>query len=121
MPVLLFNGSSHTSGCTFTALREVEGELKKEGIETEILQIGAGPVLDCIGCDRCSGRGTCVFTVDVVNDCLAKSKQADGYVFGTPVYSYINHELRLHQHAGVEQKRVSLSCREESQTGFFAL
>lgn len=40
MRVLLFNGSSHTNGCTYTALKEVEGELKREGIETEILQIG---------------------------------------------------------------------------------
>lgn len=37
MRVLLFNRSPHTNGCTYTALKEVEGKLKKEGIETEIL------------------------------------------------------------------------------------
>lgn len=86
MRVLLFNGSSHTNGCTYTALKEVEGELKKEGIDTEILQIGAQPIRDCIGCDGCSETGTCVFTDDVVNEWLEKSRHADGFVFGTPVY-----------------------------------
>lgn len=40
---------------------------------------------DCIGCGRCSETG-CVFTDDSVNEFIAKAKEADGFVFGTPVY-----------------------------------
>ena len=38
--VLLINGSSNEEGCTYTALCEVAGALKKEGIEAEIIQLG---------------------------------------------------------------------------------
>ena len=34
MKVILVNGSPHKEGCTYTALLEVEKELKAEGIET---------------------------------------------------------------------------------------
>ena len=36
MKVLLLNGSPHKEGCTYTALKEMEKEFLKEGIETEI-------------------------------------------------------------------------------------
>ena len=36
--VLLINGSPNEHGCTYTALHEVEGVLRRHGIETEILQ-----------------------------------------------------------------------------------
>ena len=40
MKVLLVNGSGHVEGCTYTALEEVAGALEKNGIETEIIQVG---------------------------------------------------------------------------------
>ena len=40
MKVLLINGSPHAKGSTFTALNEVVKSLEKEGIETEMIQIG---------------------------------------------------------------------------------
>ena len=60
-------------------------QLEREGIEYEIFQIGGAPVRDCIGCGQCSEQG-CVFTDDSVNEFVAKAKEADGFVFGTPVY-----------------------------------
>ena len=44
MKVLLFNGSPHKNGCTFTALSEIAKTLEAEGIEAEILQAGNGPL-----------------------------------------------------------------------------
>ena len=41
MKVLLVNGSGHAKGCTYTALEEVAGALEKNGIETEIIQVGS--------------------------------------------------------------------------------
>lgn len=86
MKVLLMNGSSHTKGCTYTALSEVATVLVQEGIETEILQIGGLPIRDCIGCGQCAGKDACIFGDDVVNEWIEKAKAADGFVFGTPVY-----------------------------------
>lgn len=86
MNVLLINGSTRKNGCTYVALSEVAKALNAEGIETEIVQMGAGAVRECIGCNQCVGKGKCVFADDVVNEWLEKAKTADGFVFGSPVY-----------------------------------
>ncbi len=85
MKVLMLNGSANTKGNTYTALEEVGKQLEQEGIEYEIFQIGGKPIRDCIGCHQCTENG-CVFTDDSVNEFIAKAKEADGFVFGTPVY-----------------------------------
>ena len=54
MKVLLVNGSGHAKGCTYTALEEVAGALEKNGIETEIIQVGTQPIAGCIGCNACT-------------------------------------------------------------------
>lgn len=88
MKVLLFNGSSNLSGCTFTALSEVAKAINSNGIETEIIQIGNKAIRDCIGCGACRKNNDlkCVFTDDVVNESIEKAKCADGFIFGSPVY-----------------------------------
>ena len=53
MKVILVNGSPREKGCTYTALCEVAGTLEKNGIETEIFQVGAKPIAGCIGCNVC--------------------------------------------------------------------
>ncbi len=85
MKVLMLNGSPHVNGNTFRALEEIGKQLQQEGIDYEIFQIGAGQVRDCIGCHQCNDLG-CIFTDDAVNTFVAKAKEADGFVFGTPVY-----------------------------------
>lgn len=85
MKVLMLNGSCNPKGCTYTALTEVGKTLTSAGIDYEIVQLDGDPVRDCIGCNQCSQSG-CVFTDGGVNDFIAKARQADGFVFGTPVY-----------------------------------
>ena len=85
MKVLLVNGSPHAKGCTYTALSEVAASLEKEGIETEIFQVGTKPVSGCLGCGGCLKTGRCVIA-DTVNEFLEKAEQADGFVFGSPVH-----------------------------------
>lgn len=85
MKVLMLNGSPKENGNTGTALKEIGKQLEKEGIEYEIVQLGGKPIRDCIGCGNCNENG-CVFTDDAVNEFVAKAKEADGFVFGTPVY-----------------------------------
>ena len=85
MKVLLLNGSPHAEGCTYTALSEVAGALQANGIETEIFQIGKAPVSGCMACGACGKLGRCVID-DKVNEFVQKAREADGFVFGSPVY-----------------------------------
>lgn len=88
MKVLLINGSPKAKGCTYTALCEVAKELKNENIETEIFHIGNKPIGGCTACGVCSTTksGKCVFDDDTVNIALEKAKEADAFVFGSPVH-----------------------------------
>ena len=75
MNVLMINGSPNTKGCTFTALTEIGKTLQEQNINYEIMQLGKQPI----------GDG-CIFDDDMVNEFIQKAKNADGFVFGTPVY-----------------------------------
>ena len=85
MKVLLFNGSPHKNGCTYTALKEIEKTLAEEGIDSEIYQIGTEPVSACRACYACGKLGKCVIN-DKVNDFVEYAKSFDGYIFGSPVH-----------------------------------
>lgn len=85
MKVLMLNGSPKANGNTNAALLEVGRTLENEGISYEIFQMCGKPVRDCIGCGQCGEKG-CAFNDDDVNEFIAKAKEADGFVFGTPVY-----------------------------------
>ena len=76
MKVLLVNGSGHAKGCTYTALEEVAGALEKNGIETEIIQVGTQPIAGCIGCNACLKNGKC-FREDGVNVWKKRRLQTD--------------------------------------------
>ena len=86
MKVLLVNGSPRAKSCTYTALTEVAKALEADGVETEIFQVGAKPVRDCIACMKCRELKKCVFDDDVANALIERAKTADGFVFGSPVY-----------------------------------
>ena len=64
MKVLLFNGSPHKNGCTYTALTEVSKALNENDIETEIFWVGTKPVLSCMACGKCAELGKCDFDND---------------------------------------------------------
>ena len=85
MKVLLVNGGPHEKGCTYTALTEVAKTLNEEGIDTEIFWVGIQPIAGCKGCRACAKLGKCVVD-DVVNEFTAKAKDADGFIFGSPVH-----------------------------------
>ena len=85
MKVLLINGSPHANGCTYTALCEVEKELNKNDIETEIIHVGNKDIRGCVACGNCRKNGKCVFD-DMVNEVAPKFTECDGIVVGSPVY-----------------------------------
>ena len=88
MKVVAFNGSPRKEGNTSILLSTVCDELKKEGIDTEIIQIGGKKVHGCTACMKCfeNQNNRCVIDDDFVNDCIQKMMSADGIIIGTPTY-----------------------------------
>ncbi|RGY97951.1 flavodoxin family protein [Clostridium sp. AM58-1XD] len=85
MKVLMINGSPHLKGNTSIALHEMEEVFEKEGIETEIIQVGNKDIRGCIACYSCKEKGKCVFD-DIVNETAPKFGECDGLVIASPVY-----------------------------------
>ena len=88
LKVLLVNGSPRTDGNTFCCLKEIEEQLQRHGIESEIVQIGNKPIRMCINCGGCrrnNGEG-CVFDDDTCAVITKKMAAADALIVGTPVY-----------------------------------
>jgi multimeric flavodoxin WrbA len=85
MKVLMINGSPNEFGCTYTALSEVAGTLKKYDIAGEITWIGRKPIAGCLGCGGCVDNRRCVLGGGV-NEMLGKMEYADALVVGSPVF-----------------------------------
>lgn len=88
MKVILLNGSANKKGNTFTALSEIACQLKKNGVESEIIQLGNKPVRGCIACGQCRAKqlGHCVFDDDICNHIVEKINESDALIVGSPVY-----------------------------------
>jgi len=88
MKVLGINGSPRPQGNTAAMIRTVFEELEKEGIKTEMFQLGGTVLRGCTGCRTCFERqdGKCVFGDDGMNDAIARMKDADGFIIGSPTY-----------------------------------
>ena len=85
MKVLLLNGSPHGKGNTALALDEMVKVFEKEGIETEIIQLGNKDIRGCVACGSCMKNGKCAFD-DIVNELAVKLDEAEGFVIASPVY-----------------------------------
>jgi multimeric flavodoxin WrbA len=88
MKVVAFNGSPRKDGNTFRMLSRALSVLQAEGIETELVQVGGQMVRGCIACYQCGVRkdGCCVQTDDGMNGWIAKMRDADGILLGSPTY-----------------------------------
>ena len=88
MKVVAFNGSPRKEGNTFQSLQVVMAELQKEGIETELIQVGGKALHGCTACYGCykNKDRECVIKKDDLNSYVAKMIEADGMIIGSPVY-----------------------------------
>lgn len=88
MKVIAINGSPRKKGNTYSSLNKVIDELKSEGIETELLQLGGRNVRGCIACyKRMEKRDRqCHGAKDEMNEFISKIDQADGILIGSPTY-----------------------------------
>lgn len=87
MKVLAINGSSRKDGNTADMLNLVLGELKKEGYETEQIQLAGNTINPCKACFACSGKKNCIFSDDIFQELYRKMIEADAIILGSPTYS----------------------------------
>ena len=126
--VLLLNGSPRPHGCTAEALGEMIRVFEAEGLETELVQVGAKSIRGCVSCGKCGELGRCVFD-DPVNETAPKFEAAAGLVVGSPVYygspngtilSFLDrlfYSTRFSKHMKVGAAVVS--CRRGGNTASF--
>ncbi len=88
MKVIGINGSPRKGGNTEVLIQTVFAGLEKEGIETELVQLGGKPVHGCIACMKCREikDGHCHIKNDYLNELIDKMVAADGIILGSPVY-----------------------------------
>ena len=87
MKVLAINSSARKDGNTALLIDTVFEELKKEGIETEIIQLAGKVIEPCKACWACGGKKNCVHKKDIFQEIYEKMIQADGILLGSPVYT----------------------------------
>ena len=85
MKVLMINGSPKEKGNTALALAEMQKVFEKNGIETEVVNVGKVAVKGCQACGACRKMGRCIQD-QLVPELAEKLAAADGLVIGSPVH-----------------------------------
>ena len=88
MKVVAFNGSARKDGNTAILINHVFEDLRKEGIDTELVQFAGKKISGCNGCRKCfeTRDKRCIIKDDIVNECIEKMVEADGIILGSPIY-----------------------------------
>jgi len=88
MKVVALNASSRKDGNTAILLNLVMDELKQEGIETEMIQLGGKQLAGCKACYKCfkNKDRRCAVKDDLLNDIIEKMESAEGILLGSPTY-----------------------------------
>ena len=88
MKVIGFNGSPRKDGNTSILINYVFEELNREGIETELFQLGGTRIYGCRACYKCFEKKnqSCQMDSDILNDCIEGMLAADGIILGSPTY-----------------------------------
>ena len=85
MKVVGIVGSPRVGGNTETLTRIALDEIKKRGLETELITLAGKKIRPCDGCKSCVKTGKCRFKDDF-DVIFAKVKEADGLILASPVY-----------------------------------
>ena len=88
MKVVALNGSARKDGNTAMLIQVVFEELKKEGIETELIQMAGKNIQGCLACYKCfkNKDRRCSVDKDILNDIMATMEKAEGILLGSPTY-----------------------------------
>ncbi len=85
MKILAISGSPHADGNTVTLLNQAIKGVQVEGGEGELFSVAGKTIQPCEGCGACSEKGICKIKDDM-QPLIKKMLEADGIIFGTPVY-----------------------------------
>ena len=88
MKAIGFNCSPRAEGNTAQMIKAVFSELEKEGIKTELIQVGGKDIRGCKACGACRKNQDrkCVFGKDGINEYIEKMAAADIIIIGSPTY-----------------------------------
>lgn len=104
MKVTAFNGSPRKEGNTYHSIQVVLEELRKEGVETELVQLGGSDIRGCRACFKCLEKKNkrCI-QGDDMNLFIGKMLSSEGIIIGSPTYfSNVSTEVKaLIDRAGI--------------------
>ena len=87
MKILGLSCSPRKQGNTETLVSEVLEGAKAEGAEVELFSVSGKEIQSCDGCQSCITTGECRIDDDM-QTVYQKLVEADGIIFGTPIYFY---------------------------------
>jgi multimeric flavodoxin WrbA len=86
MKVVGIAGSLRPQSNTLYYVRTALGVIEGEGIETELISLLGKEIKPCTGCYDCTEQGRCTIEGDDFGEILAKMREAEGLILGSPVY-----------------------------------
>lgn len=87
MKILAISCSPNPKGNTAALLNKVLEGAREEKAQTEFFGVSGKNIQPCRGCRKCWETGECVMNDDM-GPLIDKMVEADGIVFGTPIYFY---------------------------------
>lgn len=87
MKILGLSFSPRADGNTVVLLNQALSGAREEGAETELYSVAGKDIQPCDGCWGCREAGKCPIKDDM-QEVYDKLVEADGIIFGTPVYFY---------------------------------
>lgn len=87
MKILGISGSPRKSGNTEILMEETLAGSRMEGAEAELFSLAGKVIGPCDSCGACHRTGKC-HIMDDMQVVYEKMAEADGIIFGTPIYFY---------------------------------
>ncbi len=87
MKILALSFSAREQGNTEILLDTVLAGARQKGAETELYRVAEKEIKPCDGCGDCFKTGACPIEDDM-QELYGKMLEADGIIFGSPVYFY---------------------------------
>jgi multimeric flavodoxin WrbA len=88
MKVIGIAGSLRANSNTLHYIEKALSVLEEEGLATELISLRGKRIEPCNGCYDCAKKdlGVCSIKGDDFNEIIAKMKEAEGIILGSPVY-----------------------------------
>lgn len=86
MKVVGITGSLRAQSNTLHYVKTGLEVLEQEGLETELISLRGKEIKPCTGCYDCVKKGYCTIKGDDFDEILAKMRETEGLILGSPVY-----------------------------------